>query len=390
MMYAKIALFGLFRRKGRTFFTAFAIGVAIAMAILLVSIGVGMKQGTAAMYEKDVDYRIVPQDSSVTDIVSNSEKTMLGNVHKSVEIITSNPDITYATPVLNRLIYASFSDKAPKVILGMGVIPGGTDTLIPGHNLTYGDPNFISSAATGEALINEKTARLLGLKIGDSLKLGTSSTDLNTSFRVMGIITQTQYSLSPVVVLHLSELQRLTGNLEGDRANYIIAEGSNANDYLKSLFPDSVVLGSSEYSVYSIVSDKKILATAIAVSAVSLFIAILFISSTMIMSINEKKQEFALMQAIGISWSSIAKMVLYESVFLSVLGAILGIVVSKIGQVLLNIIILRIFEVDLISVIDPVLQVCGVGIALGAGVLSGLIPVLMARPINIVSMLGDL
>ncbi len=92
-MYAKIALTGLLRRKGRTFFTAFAVAISVSMAILLVSVGVGMKQGSAAMYQNDVDYWIIPKDSSVTDLVSNSEKTMLGDVHQSIGRITSDPDI---------------------------------------------------------------------------------------------------------------------------------------------------------------------------------------------------------------------------------------------------------------------------------------------------------
>ncbi len=387
-MYAKIALMGLVRRKGRTFFTTLAIAIAVSMAILLVSVGVGLKQGAALMYDNDVDYWVMPQDSSVTDLVSNSENTMLGEVHQNVEKIRSNPDIKGATPVLNRLLYAS-SSGSPKVILGLGVIPGSVDALpasAPGF--TPGDSHFKGDARTGEVVINEKTAQLLGVKPGDTLHLGASSTNLNNSFRVVGVISAAEYSISPIVALHLSELQELTGNLKGDRANYIIAQGNNAFDFLKGLFPNALVLSSAEYSAYSVVSDKKILATAIAVSAVSMLIAVLFISSTMMLSINEKKQEFAVMRAIGVSQRSITKIVLYESIILSVFGAVLGILLSYLGQKMLNMAAYRFFEVGQVAVVNPMVELGGIGIALAAGVFSGLIPLAMTRRIDIVGTLG--
>lgn len=388
-MYAKIAFKGLFRRKWRTFFTSFAIALAVSMMILLISVGVGLKQGTAMLYEKDVDYWIIPKDSSVTDIVSNSEKTMLGDVHQSVGNISSNPDIRYATPVLNEMLYASNKEET-MLILGLGLIPGNNNTFpIPTHSLTQGDPLFDGKAGTGEILINEKTARLFNLKIGDSLHMGGSSTRLNTSFIVRGIFTETQYSLSPVVVLHLSELQELTGNIRGDRANYIIAQGSNVLDYLKKYFPDTEVMGNSEYSTYSVVSDTKILATSAAVSIVSMLIAVLFISSTMIVSMHEKQHEFALMMAIGISQRSIAKIVIYESILLSSLGAIMGILLSYLGQFVLNMAADRLFEVGQIAVVGPILLIGGIAIALFAGIFSGLLPVFMTQRINIVRTLAD-
>lgn len=382
-MYTKIALTGLVRRKGRTFFTAFAVAIAVSMAILLVSVGVGLKQGSAAMYENDVDYWIIPRDSSVTDLVSNSEKTMLGEVHQGIDKITSDPDIKGATPVLNRLVYAS-SSGSPKVILGVGVIPGSVDTMpasAPG--LSPGDSN-----GAGEVVINDKAAELLGLKLGDSLYLGASGKSLNNSFRVVGVISAAEYSLSPIAVLHLSDLQRITGNVKGDRANYIIAQGRNALPFLRMLFPDSVVLSSEEYSAYSIVSDKKIFATALAVSLVSMLIAILFISSTMILSINEKQKEFAAMRAIGISQGSIMKIVFYESIILSMLGAVFGILLSSIGEKVLNSIAYQFFGAGQVAVVSPMLQIGGAAIALAAGVFSGLVPVVMTRRADIVGVLG--
>lgn len=388
-MYAKIALMGLLRRKGRTFFTVFAIAIAVSTAILLVSLGMGLKQGAAMMYDRAVDYWVIPPESSVTDLVSNSERTMLGDVHQSVDKISSNPDIKGATPMLNRLIYVSSANRTPKAVMGIGVIPGNVDALpASSPGFSWGDVYFTGGERTGEVVINEKTAQLLGLKPGDMLRLGASSNSLNNSFRVVGMISAAEYSISPIVVLHLSELQELTGNFKEDRANYIIIQGNNAFPFLKGLFPNALVLSSAEYSAYNVVSDKKMLATAFAVSVVATLMAVLFISSTMILSINEKQKEFASMRAIGISQLSIMKIVLYESIILSLLGAFLGILLTNLGQKLLNMTAYSYFEAGQIAVVSPLLQLGGIGIALTAGIFSGLIPMIMTRRINIVSTLG--
>ena len=386
-MYAKIAFLGILRRKGRTLFTVMAIAMSVSMALLLISVSVGLKEGSANLYNQDVDYWITPKDSSFSDLLTNSGKTMMGNAHQNIGNISLYSEIKGATPVLNRLLYVSH-DSGSSVILGIGVIPGIVDTLpasAPGF--TPGDPYYNGDKMTYEVVINEKTAKLLGIGLDDSILIGPTNNNINNSFRVVGLISDVEYSISPVIVMHLSELQEVTGNREGDRANYIIAQGNDAQSRLEGLFPDSVILSSAEYQKYSIVSDKKIFATAIAVSVISMFIAILFISSTMIMSMNEKQKEFAVMSAIGISRRSITKIMLYESIILSLLGGIGGILLTIIGIEIVNRGAFYYFGSANIVSINPLLLLIGVGIGLVAGIFSGLVPLVKIRQIYIVETL---
>ena len=386
-MYAKIAFLGILRRKGRTLFTVMAIAMSVSMALLLISVSVGLKEGSANLYNQDVDYWITPKDSSFSDLLTNSGKTMMGNAHQNIGNISLYSEIKGATPVLNRLLYVSH-DSGSSVILGIGVIPGSVDTLpasAPGF--TPGDPYYNGDKMTYEVVINEKTAKLLGIGLDDSILIGPTNNNINNSFRVVGLISEVEYSISPVIVMHLSELQEVTGNREGDRANYIIAQGNDAQSRLEGLFPDSVILSSAEYQKYSIVSDKKIFATAIAVSVISMFIAILFISSTMIMSMNEKQKEFAVMSAIGISRRSITKIMLYESIILSLLGGIGGILLTIIGIEIVNRGAFYYFGSANIVSVNPFLLLIGVGIGLVAGIFSGLVPLVKIRQIYIVETL---
>jgi ABC-type antimicrobial peptide transport system permease subunit len=80
-MFVKIAFLNLTFRITRNLLTASAIGISVAMAILLVSISADLNQNNSAAFEEQTDYWVMPKGSSAVDPVMNSEKTMLGNVH---------------------------------------------------------------------------------------------------------------------------------------------------------------------------------------------------------------------------------------------------------------------------------------------------------------------
>ncbi len=386
MYSTKLALLNLGRRRSRTAFTLSAIAIAVAMTILMTSAGLGLKAGASAMYAQKVDYWIVPPGSGVTDPIINSEQTMLGDVHQNIGMILANPGVNGASPVLNEVVYASASggrdsvgdcdgSGETKAILGIGVIPGAIDAPpVSSEGFTDGD-----CGSTHEAVINEKTSRLLALETGDLIYAGESQRSLQP-FEVVNVVALPEYSLYPIIVLHLSELQELTGNRDHDRANQIIVSGGT-RDFLESVYPNATVLTNTELTAHNIYGDKRILATTVAVVGVSVLICVLFISTTMVISVNEKQREFAVMRAIGISDATIVKIVLCESVILSLAGGIVGALMS-VGT---RAIILG-FGVPL--VMPPLLLVAGVALAVFAGVLSGIFPAMISGRFDLAKLVG--
>ncbi len=255
------------------------------------------------------------------------------------------------------------------------MIPGAIDAPpVSSEGFTDGD-----CGGTGEAVINEKTSRLLALETGDLIYAGESQRSLQP-FEVVNVVAIPEYSLYPIIVLHLSELQELTGNWDHDRANQIIVSGGT-RDFLESVYPDATVLTNTELTAHNIYGDKRILATTVAVVGVSVLICVLFISTTMVISVNEKQREFAVMRAIGISDATIVKIVLCESVILSLAGGIIGALMS-VGA---SAIILG-FGVPL--VMPPLLLVAGVALAVFAGVLSGIFPAMISGRFDLAKLVG--
>ena len=385
-MFVKIAFLNLTFRMTRNLLTACAIGISVAMAILLVSISADLNQNNSAAFEEQTDYWVMPKGSSAVDPVTNSEKTMLGNVHLRIDEIISFPGVSSATPILTKVIYAGKDET--KLVLGYGIIP---DSISLTENvLTKGDPYYYGENHTREVTINPGLSKLLGVKKGEYIYLGGSASSLknSTPFKVMAIVDSPELSSSPVAILHLSELQELTGNLKGDRANRIIVNGNDLLPMLQSLFPEAMILSEAEYLAHNIFDDKRILATAMAVTIVSFIMSMLFISSAMFISINEKQKEFAIMRAIGISDWSIMKLVVYESILISISGALAGLIIGYAGRYMLNLTLTHILGTNLNYTISPIITGVVLFSAILAGLVSGIIPAVMGNRANIIKVIG--
>jgi len=98
-----MSLKNLCRRRYRTLFTITAIGVAIALMVLLTSISLGLKENSPA--SGSIDFWVLPADSDILDPVLGSGQTMLGEVHSEIETLFLDPSVKGASPVLNRVIY---------------------------------------------------------------------------------------------------------------------------------------------------------------------------------------------------------------------------------------------------------------------------------------------
>ncbi len=65
------------------------------------------------------------------------------------------------------------------------------------------------------------------------------------------------------------------------------------------------------------------------IGAISLLVAAIGITNTMVMSIYERTKEIGVMKVIGASLRDIKRLFLFESALIGLLGGILGIIFSK-------------------------------------------------------------
>jgi putative ABC transport system permease protein len=116
------------------------------------------------------------------------------------------------------------------------------------------------------------------------------------------------------------------------------------------------------------------------IGAISLFVAALGITNTMIMSIYERTKEIGVMKVIGANLSDIRKMFLLEAGMIGFIGGILGLILSLILSLLMNTVLSGIMSVMLgsiggggstVSIIPWWVALGSLFFATGIGILSG-------------------
>ncbi|MEJ0058513.1 MAG: FtsX-like permease family protein [Terricaulis sp.] len=117
------------------------------------------------------------------------------------------------------------------------------------------------------------------------------------------------------------------------------------------------------------------------------FVAILMVvGNTMVMSVRERTKEIGVMKTLGFSGGRIMRMVLGESMLLSLTGAALGLGVASLFLIGLANSPLK----EFIGAITMSPWIAGIGVALAIlfGLVTGIVPALSALNLKIVDALG--
>lgn len=120
------------------------------------------------------------------------------------------------------------------------------------------------------------------------------------------------------------------------------------------------------------------------IGAVSLFVAAIGITNTMMMSIYERTKEIGIMKVIGCRIRDIQTLFLMEAGFIGFIGGIVGVGLSYGLSVVINKLVAQsdYFGIDKISRIPLWLSLLSVVFAIGIGMLSGLFPSIRAMRLS--------
>ncbi|RRD93988.1 ABC transporter permease [Clostridiales bacterium COT073_COT-073] len=133
------------------------------------------------------------------------------------------------------------------------------------------------------------------------------------------------------------------------------------------------------------------------IGAVSLFVAAIGISNTMVMSIYERTKEIGVMKVIGASLQDIQGMFLTEAALIGLIGGIMGLILSTGGSMLLNFLTqgAGIFGTSMngesppISIIPLWLYLLGMIFTTAVGLISGYLPARRAMKLSVLKALRN-
>jgi ABC-type lipoprotein release transport system permease subunit len=363
------------RRSARTVLTVAGVSLAITLAIIMFSISEGIRESTNEIIEKSgIDILVTPRGGDI--LIGSSKFDDVRNI--SEDIKNNNAMIKAAYPYLRERVYITANKTDPGTDLPeiTSILAKGgtkevseafkTSDLLKGTQLpTPGDPFFAerftgigdeSQSFTHEILLNSILADFLDVDLDDRVyisdQLPVTASDYqawldNTSwFIVKGIVTQSfEDEGERSCTIHMSELQFLTNNLKNDTADTILLDLHDPDDaksvknWLETDYEDSDEISAFTQedireeielftSTYSGFSDM--------VAGITLLVALLFISTVIMISVKERTPELSALRAIGFSRTSIFKLVLAESMLICIIGFVIGLIFGALGTGIIN------------------------------------------------------
>jgi putative ABC transport system permease protein len=363
------------------------------VAVTGVSLGLASQ---SVIQSDDVDYWVIPEQASVETLAVSTGGTRLGNVHSTSREIERDDRVSYATPVLLELLPVRDGDTGERVyILAAGIIPSPGQTVLglSTDPLTPGDPHYANGSydgpQTGEAILNDAASTLTNTSTGDRLALS----DRNHSFTVQNVSqgdTELATGNLPVVIVHLSELQALTGGTTGDTADQLLVSTSDpgVRKALDGRYPRTTVVTRSGLSAQQISTSNLPLAVAVAALVSAVVVGVLFITTLMGLEISADREQLAALAAIGFGHRSLSLLVAAETVVVALIGGTVGIGIGVGGIVAANEVGDRLVGIDTIALFEPQLIGYALGIALLIGLLGALYPVWISRRTDVVEVLS--
>lgn len=364
-------------------------GVMIAIALMTTVSGVALGLASQSAVQGDnVDYWIVPETGNLNTIAVSTEQTRLGDTHQLTSRLIRNDRIRYATPVLSQVVPVQTQTTTnPEYILLVGVIPPNefnpTVASLPTAALTPGDPYFDANrsadAWTGELIASQAAVTVLNTSAGETIITGTDQTFTITD--VADSELQTGVGAAPVALVHLSELQAITGAADGDTASQILISSNDqrVRTTIEGIYPQTDVVTRTGFAGQTVSTSSLPVAMGIAAFVVSVIIGVLFTATTMGLEITHDRQFIAILNAVGYTERSIGFVVALQVVTVCLIGGISGSLVGIGGIYAINTLLAQTLSLPAVGIIDLRLIPYGITTAIIIGLLSLPYPVWLAR-----------
>jgi len=379
-------------RKLRVLLTVLGIAIGIAAVLGTVSLGEGIRTQAVETIRASSDLTLL----EVTPREANGTVYLI--TPSSVEYLQFLPHIAAVSPVL-RDSYASRSQTY------LPVIGAGPDDIVPLLDLRV-ETGRMYAVGSNEAVlgadIGEYLRRYEGMQIGSPFAVMVREyddqgrpRDREIPITPVGILSQRDDRFDGVIFIDTEVARSQKPGQEGFDAVYL-----RVDDHLSVADVARQVrqLGFSASGAFEqIESVNRFMDVVILVFAlfagVSLLVGGLMIANTMMISVYEQTREIGISMALGAAEGDVMRLVLFECLFLGILGGCAGIIGSLIGSAALNavgrpLLLSRMggefsgLFGDSISVITPVMLVSGLVIAVVLSLVSGIYPAYRAARLD--------
>ena len=380
--------------KIRSFLTVLGIVIGVMAVVIMVAVGETVqKQITDQFSSLGTNTIIIRAGAAQSAGVRTGNRQTL--TIDDATYIGRLPDVAAVSPVQNSAAQAIYGNKNWGTSMA-GVYPGYTTVQnIEIEQGTFFDMNAVRNAST-YAVIGPTTARELGMPenpVGETIRIQ------NTPFTIIGVTKargdSAMGSQDDTIIIPITTLKK---RLQGSRFPnsvgmislklYQDADNNLAIEQITALLRDRHKLKDGAADDFQIMDMKQVMETMttvtgymkmllIAIAAVSLLVGAIGIMNMMLVSVAERTREIGIRKAIGARESQIIIQFLSESILISFIGSMAGLLIGVglsqgVGRFVLGYIVpFSIWPVIL-----------SVSVAVVVGLASGVVPALKAAKLN--------
>jgi len=386
----KSALNSIYSNKVRSLLTVLGIVIGVASVTILISLGQGLKndvtsivQGFGSNVMFVMSGKIDPKD---TKAMQNPGNLLAGDILtlEDISAIEKIPGIVAVSPMTLVPGNLAYEDQTASPTL-VGAFPNMLESL---GILQIEQGQMFSTAADGfVVVISDQTATdLFGAGVDP---IGQTVTINKTPFTVVGTTSSTQSNSlfsgesSNFAIMPFDTATGINkGVVKIMRILMKAGDTADVKNLKDEIFSTLLTLhdGEEDFTVFtqddllSLFDQFLSLATALvsAIAAISLVVGGIGIMNIMLVTVTERTREIGLRKAVGATKSKIMMQFLTESIFITALGGIIGLLISfTVGAIVAA-------KTPLTPAITPEVILTAIGISTVTGVVFGLWPAFIA------------
>lgn len=292
----------------------------IAMVASLVFILSGLANGLASGNSEAIE--AIDADGFV---VAAGSEYLLDRSRLSEEVVSAVQDAD------------GIDDVQPLVATTGNVTNGDSDDVIGVSIMAVPPDSFLDPGAdSGDSLTDAPDGIVIdqslaneGIDVGDTLTFDPSGLELE----VVGITSGHQYRLAPTLFVNLEQMSEINTESNGSPNTLAVQGDSDAIDALPDQI-DGIMIGSQTDLVESLPGYQEQALTLNLIQVFLIVIAAGIIAAFFFILTLQKMGELGVMKALGATTVELAKALIFQAIFLGIIGITIGVAAGYLMQML--------------------------------------------------------
>ncbi|MCE5214721.1 MAG: ABC transporter permease [Methanobacterium sp.] len=340
MKFRSLIFKNIFRNKSRSALTVFGIAIGVAAVIGLGLLTEGLPSSAQnALTAGAADFSVIAKTTNIEGAPSGpggmGEQQLISQDYvKEIQKISGVNSAVGVLRTMTNLDNSSASNSSTTNSSSQsptGDFRSMTSLIgIDKNSLSMDDiviTNGTVFSGENEVIIGKRAAERSGKTIGNNITIS------NQTFQIVGIFETGNFQDDSGIVMSLDKLQNLTG--DSGKISLILVKAENGTDTSKlantiqNKYPNELTTSTSLSGMERMNEGLNVINTAVwGISLLAILIGGIIAVITMMKAVSERTREIGVLRAIGWSKKRIIKMIIGESILLSLIAIVIGIIIG--------------------------------------------------------------